>query len=166
MCLGQREDYPFAIVIAMRTFGSLYLLLRLSLWSNCWNLSVQVLPTIFVLCSFHISFQLFFFLFSLFILILAFSSFSSLSLSIPPSLSIFLRRSEFLQKFFCKAHFAAPGWVWGYWSSGWNPNPVVVPPDDSIFALYLFGFLLMTPMEYLVLHLIMLVPVAAFEPGE
>ena len=52
---------------------------------------------------------------SLFILILEFSSLSSLLLSISLyfslSLSICLRRSELLQKVFCKAHLAVPGWV-------------------------------------------------------
>ena len=49
------------------------------------------------------------------------------------------------QKFFCKAHLAAPGWVWGF------PNPIQVPPDDSIFALYFFGFLI-TCFPHLVIH--------------
>ena len=33
--------------------------------------------------------------------------------------------------------------------SGWNPNPVHVPPDDSNFTLYFFRFLLDLPFHYL-----------------
>ena len=36
--------------------------------------------------------------------------------------------------FFCEAHLAVLGWVWGLWSSGWNPNPIQDPPEDSIFG--------------------------------
>ena len=36
----------------------------------------------------------------------------------------------------------------GCWSNSWNPNPIQVPPDDSIFALYLFGLLLGFPFLY------------------
>ena len=59
-----------------------------------------------------------------------------------------------LAEIFFEAHLAVLGWVWGLWSSGWNPNPIQVPPDDSIFDylgsswwlyIWLFGFLLMTP---------------------
>ena len=56
-----------------------------------------------------------------------------------------------------KAHLAVPQWVWMFWSSSWNVNPILVPPDDFIFDFCLFGFLLITPMQdwtYLVFHLI------------
>ena len=69
--------------------GSLYLLLHLSLGSNCLNLYVWVLPDIFVLCSFHTSLKVFS-QFSLFILILALSSLSSLLLSYSLSLFCYL----------------------------------------------------------------------------
>uniref|UniRef100_A0A8C4WU00 Man1/Src1-like C-terminal domain-containing protein n=1 Tax=Eptatretus burgeri TaxID=7764 RepID=A0A8C4WU00_EPTBU len=56
--------------------------------------------------------------FSLLILILAFSSLSSLLLSIPLFRYLSLRKNELLQKVFCKAHLAATGWDRGSGSSG------------------------------------------------
>ena len=49
--------------------------------------------------------------------------------------------------FLNNVHLAVPEWVWGLRSSSWNVNPIQVPPDDSIFAFCLFGFLLITPMQ-------------------
>ena len=127
---------PLIYLSLGRTSGSLYMLLYLILGSNCWNLSVWVRPNI---CSMFLSH---------FILILAFSSFISFTLYSSLSLSTSLRRSELLQKFFCEAHLAVPGWVWGLWRGGLNPNPIQVPPDDSIFALSYFGFLLGLPFHW------------------
>ena len=64
--------------------------------------------------------------------------------------------SLFLYFFMCfskKKWILAENFIWGspgcVWmglrvvlSRSWNPNPVQVPPDDSIFVLYFFGFLL------------------------
>ena len=69
----------------------------------------------------------------------------------------FLWSGFFILFFLNKAHLAAPGLVWGSWSNIWNPNPIQLPPHDSIFSLCLFGFLLIIPMQdctYLVFHVI------------
>ena len=49
-----------------------------------------------------------------------------------------------LGRSFCEVHLAAPGWVWGYRSCSWNPNPIQVPTFDVCFI----SFLLRSPLKY------------------
>jgi len=130
-----------------RVDSSLYMLLCLSLGSNCWNL--PVLGSSWHLYSWFLShfFIIFFTILFIHSNSCFFFYFISFTLYFSLSLSIFLRRSEFLQKVFCEVHLAVPGWVWGERSSSWNPNPNQVPPADSIFDFFFFGFLLCLPFD-------------------